>query len=169
MTRAGPRVQRASTAASLGEDVAGLLDAGHRLALVAAHDDGAELRVVYLFSRASDASRVEITVRTPADHPVIPSLARLSYPASRFEREMHDLFGVIPVGHPLPRRLVRHGHWPAGWYPLRRDAATPPTFTAPEGFPFRDVHGPAVFEIPVGPVHAATSTPAHQREQIAGG
>ncbi|HVX69617.1 MAG TPA: NADH-quinone oxidoreductase subunit C [Mycobacteriales bacterium] len=148
--------------------MAGLLDAGHRLALVAAHDDGAELRVVYLFSRASDASRVEITVRTPADHPVIPSLARLSYPASRFEREMHDLFGVIPVGHPLPRRLVRHGHWPAGWYPLRRDAATPPTFTAPEGFPFRDVHGPAVFEIPVGPVHAGLIEPGHFRFSVVG-
>ena len=33
-----------------------------------------------------------------------------------------DLFGVVPDGHPLPQRLVRHGHWPRGWYPMRRGA-----------------------------------------------
>ena len=46
----------------------------------------------------------------------------LSFPASRFEREMADLYGIRPIGHPLPRRLVRHAHWPEGWYPMRHDA-----------------------------------------------
>ncbi len=72
----------------------------------------------------------------------MPTLAALSFPAGRFEREMHDLFGVIPVGHPLPRRLVRHAHWPAGWYPMRatpdRRRRSPPATAVP----FRHRRGP---------------------------
>ena len=32
------------------------------------------------------------------------------------------------MDHPLPRRLVRHPHWPRGWYPMRHDAGPPPPF-----------------------------------------
>lgn len=163
-----PGRHRATSAAALGDEVAGLLSDAYRLALVAAHDEGDELRIVYLLVRAADDSRVELAVRVPAEDPKVPSLAAISYPAGRFEREMHDLFGVIPSGHPLPRRLVRHGHWPAGWYPLRRNATTTPTFTTSERFPFRDVHGPAVFEIPVGPVHAGLIEPGHFRFSVVG-
>ena len=59
---------------------------------------------------------------TGRDRPRVPSLASLSFPASRFEREIHDLFGVEPIGHPAPRRLVLHQHWPEGWHPMRHDA-----------------------------------------------
>ena len=168
MTNANPRRHRATHPGALTEDMQRLLGDGHRLALVAAHDDGAELRIVYLLTRATDASRTELTVRVPTDNPVIPSLAGISYPAGRFEREMHDLFGVVPEGHPLPRRLVRHGHWPPGWYPLRHDASRNPQFTAPTGFPFRAVEGPAVFEVPVGPVHAGLIEPGHFRFSVVG-
>jgi Ni,Fe-hydrogenase III component G len=99
-----------------------LLDEGHRLALAAVHDDGPTLRVVYLFLAAAPDRRVELHVTVPVGQPEVPSLAHLSFPSGRFEREMHDLYGVIHVGHPLPRRLVRHAHWPAGWYPMRHDA-----------------------------------------------
>jgi Ni,Fe-hydrogenase III large subunit/Ni,Fe-hydrogenase III component G len=168
MSRVGRGARRAVPAAALFDEVAALLADGYRLALVAAHDDGPELRLVYLLTRAAGDRRVELTVRVPSDDPRVPSLAALSYPAGRFEREMHDLFGVVPDGHPLPRRLVRHGHWPAGWYPLRRDASTAPEFGDPAAFPFRDVEGPAVFEIPVGPVHAGMIEPGHFRFSVVG-
>ncbi len=60
------------------------------------------------------------------DRPSVPSLGHLSFPASRFEREMHDLFGIVPDGHPFLRPLVLHQHWPEGWHPMlpRRRAAT---------------------------------------------
>src|SRR5882724_13398002 len=95
-----------------------LLADGYRLALVAAHDDppaapgGESLRVVYLFTAGPPDSRIELHVRLDPTLPEVPSLAGLSFPAGRFEREMHDLYGLVPVGHPLPRRLVRHHHWP---------------------------------------------------------
>ena len=90
----------------------------------------------------------------------MPSLAGLSFPAGRFEREIRDLFGIIPDGHPMPSRLVRHFHWPRGWHPMRHGAGDPPPFGDVDGpFQFRTVEGPGVYEIPVGPVHAGMIEP----------
>src|SRR5699024_9602151 len=120
------RVSMPVPANELADRAGALLADGFRLALVAAHDEGATLRVVYLFLAGRPDRRVEVSVTLPADDPQLPSLAGLSFPAGRFEREMHDLFGIIPVHHPLPRRLVRHAHWPVGWYPMRTGAAAAP-------------------------------------------
>jgi Ni,Fe-hydrogenase III large subunit/Ni,Fe-hydrogenase III component G len=152
----------------LAEQSAALFKDGFRLGLVAAHHQGPTLRVVYLFLAGSPDRRIELQVTIPADKPQLPSLASLSYPASRFEREMHDLFGIVPLNHPLPRRLVRHAHWPAGWYPMRADAGPPPPFIATEAFPFLAVEGDGVYEIPVGPVHAGVIEPGHFRFSVVG-
>jgi Ni,Fe-hydrogenase III large subunit/Ni,Fe-hydrogenase III component G len=152
----------------LSERTTALLENGFRLALAAAHDDDDALRVVYVFTGEAD-QRVELHVPLDREHPHLPSMARISFPAGRFEREMHDLFGIVAVDHPLPRRLVRHPHWPKGWYPLRRDAEDPPEFGAVEGpFAFRAVEGPGVYEIPVGPVHGSIGEPAHFRLSVVG-
>ncbi|EUA90545.1 respiratory-chain NADH dehydrogenase, 30 Kd subunit [Mycobacterium ulcerans str. Harvey] len=47
---------------------------------------------------------------------------------------MMDLYGISPVGHPQPRRLVRHAHWPQDWHPMRCDAGDPPPFDAVDAF-----------------------------------
>jgi Ni,Fe-hydrogenase III large subunit/Ni,Fe-hydrogenase III component G len=159
-----------------------LLACGHRLALIAGHDDrpaGGGLRAVYLFTRGADdgggaaaavpESRVELHLGLDPTAPQVPSIAGLSFPAGRFERLMRDLFGIVPVDHPLPRRLVRHSHWPRGWYPMSSDAGEPPTFGDVEGpYPFGTVEGPGVYEIPVGPVHAGMIGPAHFRFSVVG-
>ena len=154
--------------AELSEQAAALLEDGFRLGLVAAHDDGPTLRVVYLFLAGPPDRRIELEVTLPADDPALPSLASLSFPASRFEREMHDLFGIEPVNHPLPRRLVRHAHWPAGWYPMRHNAGPHPPFTERQAYPFLAVVGDGVYEIPVGPVHAGIIEPGHFRLSVVG-
>ena len=108
-------------------------------------------------------------MRLDPARPVVPSLASLSFPASRFEREMHDLFGIIPTGHPFLRRLVLHQHWPEGG---TRCATTPGRRrrcrTDAEPFPFVQVDGPGVYEIPVGPVHAGLIEPGHFRFSVVG-
>lgn len=166
--------------AELPGAAAELLAAGHRLALVAGHDDtgdtrapGGGLRAVYLLTRGATGTsperRVELHVPLHPRRPEVPSLARLSFPAGRFERQMRDLFGIVPTGHPLPRRLVRHFHWPAGWYPMRRDAGPPPEFAEVDGpYPFQPVQGTGVYEIPVGPVHAGMIGPGHFRFSVVG-
>ncbi|MGX9789019.1 hydrogenase large subunit [Mycobacterium sp. MMS18-G62] len=145
-----------------------LFASGFRLALAAAHDDGDRLRVVYLFLAGRPDRRVELECVVPASNPAVPSLAYLSFPASRFEREMADLYGIRPVGHPRPRRLVRHAHWPERWYPMREDAGPAPEFETTGRFPFVTVEGTGVYEIPVGPVHAGLIEPGHFRFSVVG-
>ncbi|MGC0417945.1 NADH-quinone oxidoreductase subunit C [Embleya sp. AB8] len=152
-----------------------LLADDYRLALVAAHHDVGDtaattaMRVVHLFTAGPPDSRIELHLRLDADAPALPTLAELSFPAGRFEREMRDLYGIVPRHHPLPRRLVRHPHWPRGWYPMHADAAPVPPFGTPEGpFPFLAVEGDGVYEIPVGPIHAGIIGPGHFRFSVVG-
>ena len=162
------RVRIITTADDLVGDAARLAADGYRLALVAAHDDGPALRAVYLYL-APDDRRVELQLPINAADLQVPTLAGLCFAAGRFEREMHDLYGVQPVGHPLPRRLVRHANWPSGWHPMRRDAGPRPEFsTASEPDPFLTVEGPGVYEIPVGPIHAGLIEPGHFRFSVVG-
>ena len=146
-----------------------LLADGFRLALMAAHEDEEAFRVVYLFIAGSPDRRVELTAHCDRSTPQVPSLAALSFSAGRFEREMRDLYGIVPLDHPLPRRLVRHQHWPRGWYPMRSDAGPPPPFeSTDEPYPFLTVDGPGVYEIPVGPIHAGLIEPGHFRFSVVG-
>src|ERR1039458_7030187 len=146
-----------------------LLGRGYRLALVSAVDSTGTMRVVYLFTSGPPDRRVELVLSIDRAHPEVPSLASVSFPASRFEREVHDLFGIEPIGHPFLRRLVLHQHWPEGWHPMRQDAGPAPAMVddaAP--YPFVEVQGKGVYEIPVGPVHAGLIEPGHFRFSVVG-
>jgi Ni,Fe-hydrogenase III large subunit/Ni,Fe-hydrogenase III component G len=157
------------TAGELAAEAARLLAEGYRLAAIAAHDDDRALRAVYVFCAGPPDRRAELEVQLDPARPVVPSLAHLSFPASRFERENHDLFGIIPEGHPFLRPLVLHQHWPEGWHPMRRHAGPPPPMRTDAGpFPFVKVDGPGVYEIPVGPVHAGLIEPGHFRFSVVG-
>ncbi len=146
-----------------------ILQRGFRLALVAALDGHRSMRVTYLFTAGPPDRRIELVVEVDRRRPEVPSLAYLSFPASRFEREMHDLFGIVPLGHPFLRRLVLHQHWPEGWYPMRHDAGPTPTMVDDAGsYPFVEVQGAGVYEIPVGPVHAGLIEPGHFRFSVVG-
>ena len=164
---------RPPTAATVArEDLRGeagrLLDDGWRLALVAGHEDEDAFRVVYAFLKPG-GQRAELTVPVPGDDMWVPTLAAISYPAGRFEREVSDLFGIRPRGHPLPRRMVLHGHWPAGWNPMRHGMPKPAAFAPDLGsYPFVEVHGDGVYEIPVGPIHAGLIEPGHFRFSVVG-
>ena len=143
--------------------------ASHRLAAIVAHDEGQRLRVVYTFLAGPPDDRTELVVSLDADHPAVPSLAEISFPAGRFERAMHDGFGIEPVGHPALRSLAHHGHWPADYHPMRRGAPAHPTLGSDDlAYPFTAVEGPGVYEIPVGPVHAGLIEPGHFRFSVVG-
>jgi Ni,Fe-hydrogenase III large subunit/Ni,Fe-hydrogenase III component G len=124
--------------------------------------------VHYLFAQARENWFVHASAPVAPDQPAIASLAALSYPASRFEREIYDLFGIHATGHPDPRPLVRHGFWPDDYFPLRKDAGRPTLIDDGRPFPFGQVRGEGVFEIPVGPVHAGVIEPGHFRFSMAG-
>ena len=154
---------------ALHQNAALLLANGCRLAMIAGHDDGDSLRVVYVFTSGSPDLRRELVVRLDLESPRLPTISDLSFSASRFERELHDNFGIVPVGHTFLRPLVRHQHWPEHWHPLRRGAGPmPETLNDAEPYPFIEVAGSGVYEIPVGPVHAGLIEPGHFRFSVVG-
>jgi len=144
-----------------------LFDDGFRLALATA-SDGDPMRVVHLFTAAGDR-RIELRTTVEKANPTQPSLAEISFPASRFERQMSDLFGITPVGHPQPAHLVTHRHWPDDYHPMLADAGPVPALDDEvKPYPFLKVEGPGVFEIPVGPIHAGVIEPGHFRFSVVG-
>jgi Ni,Fe-hydrogenase III large subunit/Ni,Fe-hydrogenase III component G len=159
------------------EDVAGLAsllraEFKAELALMTATDrreDRNRFEVHYLFAQERENWFANVTAPVPASDPSIPSLATFYYPASRYEREIKDLFGIEPKGHPDRRPLVRHAFWPESYFPLRKDASWPEKFVD-EGKPFLfgEVGGEGVYEIPVGPVHAGIIEPGHFRFSVVG-
>lgn len=142
------------------------------LILMVANDRRADkgvFEIHYLFANGRDNWFLHATEELPADNPTIVSMATFYYPASRFEREICDLFGIQAVRHPDTRPLVRHAFWPEDYFPLRKDAMPPGDFTD-DGtpFPFKPVAGEGVYEIPVGPVHAGIIEPGHFRFSVVG-
>ncbi|MHB1172852.1 MAG: hydrogenase large subunit [Lacisediminihabitans sp.] len=153
--------------AELADEASTLLQTGHRLALVACHEDDDRFRVVYAFTTSD--RRVELVLPVPREDAWIPSLAAISFSAGQFEREIRDLYGVEPTGHPQPYRLLRHAHWPVGWYPMLRGAGPAPEFNPDtDAFPFLEVEGPEIYEIAVGPIHAGIIEPGHFRFSVVG-
>jgi Ni,Fe-hydrogenase III large subunit/Ni,Fe-hydrogenase III component G len=163
------RERRLIRCSELVDEAGALFAAGFRLATVVGHDDGGHLRVVYVLTSGPPDRRIELQVSLSPVRPAIPTLAHLSYPASRFEQELHDLFGIEAIGHPHLQPLVLHQHWPRGWHALRADAGMPPPMqTDTEPYRFTPVDGPGVYEIPVGPVHAGLIEPGHFRFSVVG-
>ncbi|HSA89414.1 MAG TPA: NADH-quinone oxidoreductase subunit C [Burkholderiales bacterium] len=110
-----------------------------------------------------------LSVPLEREHPRYPGIADLFPAASRMQRAAYDLVGVHAQGGADHRKWLRHGAWPAGQFPLRKDFEPASAFEpAPDHYPFIRVEGEGVHEIPVGPVHAGTIEPGHFRFSIVG-
>ncbi len=147
-------------------------DFGAELMLMVAGDrraDKGAFELHYLFAGSRENWFVHATADLPSDAAAVPSLATFYYPASRFEREIRDLFGIEPAGHPDRRPLARHAFWPEDYFPLRKGSVAPAKFEDDgRPFPFLPVGGEGVYEIPVGPVHAGIIEPGHFRFSVVG-
>lgn len=64
---------------------------------------------------------VTVTVELPHDGPEIETVSDLLVPAALYERQIHDLFGVVFRGHPALTRLILNDDWPPDEHPLRKD------------------------------------------------
>jgi Ni,Fe-hydrogenase III large subunit/Ni,Fe-hydrogenase III component G len=145
---------------------------GMALATVVATDESAmgdaDLKVRYIFEPTAVGAPdryVTLFVSVDPARPEVPSLTRAIPAANWHEREMQDLFGIVPVGHPDPRPLVVHDGWPQGVFPLRKvfDGSRRVPVEAAAEFPHLVAEGEGVFEIPVGPIHAGIIEPGHFR------
>jgi len=121
-----------------------------------------EFTVLYISLRGDDLSFPSLTNTIPAAH--------------WYEREIHDMFGLVPEGHPDLRRLIFHESFPADSYPLRKDWSVKQSDLKEWGegiiikqpYSFMEVEGEGITEIPVGPVHAGIIEPGHFRFSAVG-
>jgi Ni,Fe-hydrogenase III component G len=88
------------------------------LSTITARDTGTELEILYHFF----IQNVLVTVRTscPRDDPTIDSIMDIFPSAVLYEREINDILGIKPKGHPDLRRLILPDDWNQG-FPLRKD------------------------------------------------
>jgi Ni,Fe-hydrogenase III large subunit/Ni,Fe-hydrogenase III component G len=154
-------------AGELGARLADELATGARFVMLLGLDDraiGGDGLAIEAIAVRPDGSLARLRAELPVGEPAYPSITPLVPAAHWDEREARDLLGLVPVGHPDPRRLVLHERWPRGYHPLRKDVAG--GVRPPEGerhfVPF-EVHGEGVYQLPVGPIHAGVIEPGHFR------
>ncbi len=94
-----------------------------------------------------------------------PSIASQISSAQLYEREIRDMFGLLPKGNPDVRPLVLHEHWDNHIHPLRKDfdLNNKIPLNTENDYQFLTVEGNEVTQIPVGPVHAGIIEPGHFR------
>lgn len=102
---------------------------------------GYVLTVSYVIETEGREYRV---LQVPVTGPV-QSVTPLKPAAAWYERELHEQYGIEIVGHPDLRPLV-----------------------ACDAYPFLQVQGEGVCEVPVGPVHAGIIEPGHFRFSVVG-
>jgi NADH:ubiquinone oxidoreductase subunit C len=92
------------------------------LSTITARDTNKDFELLYHFF----FNGVVITVRTscPKNDPLVESIVSIFPSANLYEREIHDILGIVPQGHPDLRRLVLPDDW-IGGYPLRKDWKQP--------------------------------------------
>jgi len=83
---------------------------------------GEDVRDAFLCNYVFTGPRIVVLqVRTDREKPEVPSLAGMIPGAIVYERELKDLFGIIPLGNPDLRRQAVPEDWPADVFPLRKD------------------------------------------------
>lgn len=125
--------------------------------------------VRYFFSDDKRNQYIALQTKIDENDLTFPSITPHIHEASWYEREIKDMFGLVPLGHPDPKRIAMHENWPADIYPLRKDFSWNKRVPiAHEKFEFYRMEGEGVFEIAVGPVHAGIIEPGHFRFSVAG-
>lgn len=127
---AAPEADRFDLPVSAGElrdAVQAVTDAGWgHLAAITGLDHGPEkatLEALYHFCSGPVTLTLRVQLpRAAPGGPTVPSICPIVRYASVFERELSEMFGVTVADTPDPSRLFLPDDWPAGVYPLRKDA-----------------------------------------------
>ncbi|MHB1405447.1 MAG: hydrogenase large subunit [Desulfitobacteriaceae bacterium] len=128
-----------------------------------------QFALYYVFAQYQEGYVAVLKTEVAEGEPSFPSLTPTVPSAHWYEREIRDLFGLEPKGHPEIRRLAVHKDWPKGLFPLRKDFRLQTEVPRSDGkFTFSRVEGEGVMQIPVGPIHAGIIEPGHFRFSVVG-
>ncbi|MDO8813364.1 MAG: NADH-quinone oxidoreductase subunit C [Gallionella sp.] len=153
--------------------------------------DGFALHVALV----TEAGLICLNLPLSAEQPGYSDISRVFPAANRMQRATYDLLGIYAHEGHDHRKWVRHGAWHG--FPLRKDFESghphphrthphpnlPPEgegtvapspmekgiiIPEPDAYPFVQVEGQGVHEIPVGPIHAGIIEPGHFRFSVVG-
>lgn len=128
-------------------------------------DKGYSLHVVLV----NEAGLVCLSVALPAEQPSYPDISQIFPAANRMQRAAYDLLGIYAHEGRDHRKWLRHAAWHSGSFPLRKDFDLSQSHADElDNYPFVQVEGQGVHEIPVGPVHAGIIEPGHFRFSVIG-
>ena len=78
-----------------------------------------QFEVIYHLSDYSNT--ISLKIRIPRDEPKVPTITDIIPGATLYEREVHDMFGIVAEGHPNLAKLLLSDGWPEDLHPLRKD------------------------------------------------
>jgi len=117
-------------------------------------------QVTQLFALDEDKAFLVLNVEIDPSQASIPSVVDIIPGVAWAEREVRDMIGVEPLGHPDPRRLVLPDDWPNDVYPLRKDFKVderPPA--APENKVRINIPPKDASVLPIGPFFPTLEEP----------
>lgn len=129
-------------------------------------------RLYYVFAFDRTHSFLTVSTDVSEQEASFPSVTPELPAADWYEREVFDLLGLKPVGHPNPAPLVLHNDWSEAAYPLRKDFPLKRQVARGKSnnprTPLMVYRGEGVNQIPVGPIHAGIIEPGHFRFGVVG-
>ena len=87
---------------------------------ISALDNGKAFELIYHLT-GDHRTVVALAIEIPRDKPETPTVSDVLPPAGIYERQIHDLLGIVFVGHPDLRRIILNEDWPKDEFPLRKD------------------------------------------------
>ncbi|MBD3407942.1 MAG: hypothetical protein GF411_17610 [Candidatus Lokiarchaeota archaeon] len=96
-----------------------------QLSTLSGRDLGDELQACYHFFLNDRKIAITFKLNVSREHPEYPSITDLVPAAEFVENEIRELYGIVPVGHPNPRRCELPENWPENEFPLRKDWEDP--------------------------------------------
>jgi membrane-bound hydrogenase subunit beta len=103
-------------AITTGQAVLGL----DRLITISTIDNGETFELLYHLI-GPHRIIISLTIDLPRNQPVMHTVSDLLPPAGIYERQIHDLFGIMFTGHPGLKKVILNEDWPDNEYPLRKD------------------------------------------------
>jgi NADH:ubiquinone oxidoreductase subunit C len=96
-----------------------LLECDHLITISAA-DNGGTLELIYHLT-GPHRIIISFAIELPRDAPETPTTSDILLPAGIYERQIHDLFGILFKGNPNLKKIILNEDWPENEYPLRKD------------------------------------------------
>jgi len=90
------------------------------LSTITGSDLGEMLELIYHLAY-KDSIELSLRITIPESNPVVQTITDTIPGAVLYEREVHDMLGVVFEGHPDLSPLVLPEGWPRNVYPLRKE------------------------------------------------